>query len=104
MKSTTRNTFKNDVLESKKIVLVDVWATWCGPCRSMEPVIESLQDDVQDWAEVIKLDASAEMDMVQELGVSSLPTFLVYKDGKIVGSTIGATSKQNLLDLLTKAK
>ena len=104
MKSTTKNTFKSDVLESKKIVLVDVWATWCGPCRSMEPVLEALQDEVKDWAEVIKLDASAEMDMVQELGVSSLPTFLVYKNGEIVDSTIGATSKQNLLDLLTKAK
>jgi len=104
MKSTVKDSFKTDVLESKKIILLDVWAPWCAPCRSMAPVLEALQDDVKDWAEIVKLDASVEMDLVQELGVSSLPTFLVYKDGQIVDSTVGATSKANLLELLTKAK
>ena len=104
MKSTTNSTFSQDVLESKKIILLDVWAPWCGPCRSMEPVVESINEEVKDWAEVVKLDASSEMDLVQSLGVSGLPTFLVYKNGQIVNSTVGATSKANLLDLLTKAK
>ena len=104
MKSTIKDSFKTDVLESKKIILLDVWAPWCAPCRSMAPVLEALQDDVKDWAEIVKLDASVEMDQVEELGVSSLPTFLVYKDGQIVDSTVGATSKANLLELLTKAK
>ena len=104
MKSTVKDSFKTDVLESKKIILLDVWAPWCAPCRSMAPVLEALQDDVKDWAEIVKLDASVEMDLVQELGVSSLPTFLVYKDGQIVDSNVGATSKANLLELLTKAK
>ena len=104
MKSTVKDTFKSDVLESKKIVLLDVWAPWCAPCRGMEPVLESLQDDIKGWAEIIKLDASVEMDQVQELGVSALPTFLIYKNGQIVDSIIGATSKANLLNLLTSAK
>ena len=104
MKSTVKDTFKSDVLESKKIVLLDVWAPWCAPCRGMEPVLESLQDDIKGWAEIIKLDASVEMDQVQELGVSALPTFLIYKNGQIVDSIIGATSKANLLNLLDKAK
>jgi thioredoxin 1 len=104
MKSTIKSTFKADVLDSKKIILLDVWAPWCAPCRGMEPVLESLKDDIKDWAEIIKLDASVEMDQVQELGVSSLPTFLVYKKGQIVDSTVGATSKANLLDLLSKSK
>ena len=104
MKSTVKDSFRTDVLESKKIILLDVWAPWCAPCRSMAPVLEALQDDVKDWAEIVKLDASVEMDQVEELGVSSLPTFLVYKDGQIVDSTVGATSKANLLELLTKAK
>ena len=103
MRSTTKNTFKQDVLDSKKVTLVDVWASWCAPCRSMEPVLESLQQDVKDWAEIIKLDAEAEMELVQELGVNSLPTFLVYKEGNIVGSTIGATPKANLMNLLQQA-
>lgn len=104
MKSTTKDTFKQDVLESKKVVMLDVWAPWCPPCRSMEPVLEVLQDEVNDWAEVIKLDASVEMEQTQMLGVNSLPTFLVFKDGEIVGSAIGATSKANLFELLSKVK
>ncbi|HUC96700.1 MAG TPA: thioredoxin [Candidatus Saccharimonadales bacterium] len=104
MKATVKDTFKQDVLDSKKIILVDVWASWCAPCRSMEPVLESLEQDVKEWAEIVKLDAEAEMDLVQELGVSSLPTFLVYKGGNIVESTVGATSKANLLNLLQQAK
>ena len=104
MKATTKSTFKQDVLESKKVVLLDVWAPWCAPCRGMEPVLESLHAETKDWVDFVKLDASVEMDQVQELGVSSLPTFLIYKDGKIVESTIGATSKSNLLDLLSKAR
>lgn len=104
MKSTVKSTFNTDVLESKKPILLDVWAPWCGPCRGMEPVLESLAEDIKDWAEIVKLDASVEMDQVQELGVTALPTFLIYKDGQIVDSTMGATSKANLLEMLTKAR
>ena len=104
MKSTLKATFKEDVLSSKKVVLVDVWASWCAPCRAMEPVLEQLQEEVKDWAEIVKLDATSEMELAQELGVNSLPTFLIYKDGQIVDSTIGATSKSNLLSILSKAK
>lgn len=103
MRSTAKDTFKSDVLDSKKVILVDVWASWCAPCRNMEPVLESLEPDVKDWAEIVKLDAEAEMELVQELGINSLPTFLIYKNGNMVGSTIGVTSKANLLDLLQKA-
>lgn len=103
MKSTTKANFEQDVLQSKKIVLLDVWAPWCAPCRGMEPIIEALSEDTKAFAEVIKLDASSEMDIVQELGVSGLPTFLVFKEGKIVGSIVGATSKMNLLKLISDA-
>lgn len=102
MKSTSKNTFEKDILQSKKIVLLDVWAPWCGPCRSMEPIIEAIDEEVKDWAEVAKLDASIEMDLVQELGVSGLPTFLIFKEGKLVDSTVGMMSKSKLLDLLSK--
>ena len=103
MRATTKNTFKTDILDSKKLTLVDVWASWCAPCRNMEPVLEALEPEIKDWADILKLDAEAEMELVQELGVNSLPTFLVYKEGNIVGSTIGATPKANLLNLLQQA-
>jgi len=104
MKSITKSTYTQDVLESKKIVLLDVWAPWCAPCRGMEPVLELVEKETKDWAEIIKLDASVEMDLVQELGVSSLPTFLIYKNGQIVGSSSGMTSKDNLIELMSQAK
>jgi thioredoxin 1 len=104
MKATTKSTFSSDVLGSKKLVLLDVWAPWCGPCRGMEPILNELSEDIKDFAEIIKLDASVEMDQVNELGVSALPTFLIYKDGKVVDSTIGATSKANLFEMMTKSR
>ena len=104
MKSTNRNAFKTDVIESKKVVLLDVWATWCPPCRAMLPIVEQVADETKDWAEVVKLDVTDDMEMAQSLGVNSLPTFIVYKDGEVVVETIGATSKTNLIDLMSKAK
>jgi thioredoxin 1 len=104
MKATTKNSFATDVLGEKKVVLLDVWAPWCGPCRGMMPIIDAISEEIKDWAVVVKLDASEEMDLTEELGVSSLPTFLIYKNGQIVGSTIGAVAKTTLLDLLQKAK
>lgn len=104
MKSTDRNAFKTDVIESKKVVLLDVWATWCPPCRAMLPIVEQVADETKDWAEVVKLDVTDDMEMAQSLGVNSLPTFIVYRDGEVVVETIGATSKANLIDLMSKAK
>ena len=103
VKIVTKGTFEKDILQSRNIVLLDIWAPWCGPCRAMEPVIESVDEEVKDWAEVAKLDASVEMDLVQNLNVSGLPTFLVFKDGKVVGSKIGMTTKADLIDLLSKS-
>ena len=104
MIATTENTFTQDVLTSKKVILLDVWAPWCAPCRGMEPTIEIIAEETKDWADVVKLDASSEMNLVQALGVSGLPTFMIYKDGKVVGSTVGAVAKNTLLDLMQKAK
>ena len=103
MKSTTKKTFAQDVLSSKKIILLDVWAPFCAPCRGMEPILKSVEEEVKDWAEIVQLDASTEMDLVQELDVSGLPTFMVYKNGQVVDSSSGATSKANLLKMMTQA-
>ena len=103
MKATTKNTFQQDVLDSKKIILLDIWAPWCAPCRGMEPILEEIEKEVKDWAEIVKLDASVEMDFAQELGASGLPTFMVYKNGQIVGLNSGITSKANLLKMMSQA-
>ena len=104
MKATTRDEFKQDVLESKKVVLLDVWAPFCGPCRGLEPIVEQIAEQNKDWVDVVKLDASSQMDFAQEIGVSGLPTFFAFKNGQIVGSISGATTKDKIEDLLYKAK
>lgn len=104
MKATTKSAFAKDVIDEKKIVLLDVWAPWCGPCRGMMPVIDAIAEETKDWVEVVKLDASEEMEQTETLGITSLPTFLVYKNGQIVGSAIGVVAKTTLLNLLQKAK
>ncbi len=101
MKSTNKVSFEQDVLQSKKTVLLDVWAPWCAPCRGMEPILESISVEMKDSVEIVKLDASVEMEKVTELGVTGLPTFIVFKDGKMIQSVIGATSKANLLKIVS---
>lgn len=104
MKDTSANSFNNDVTNNSKPVLLDVWAPWCGPCRGMEPILEQVSEETKDWAEVVKLNADENMDLVQQLGVRGLPTYLVFKGGQVVASGVGATSKAGLMDMLAKAQ
>lgn len=104
MRDTSASKFNDDVINNDKPVLLDVWAPWCGPCRGMEPILEQVSDETKDWAEVVKLNADENMELVQELGVSGLPTYLVFKGGQAVASGVGATSKSSLLDMLSKAQ
>jgi thioredoxin 1 len=103
VKTITKSNFTTEILQSKKVVLLDIWAPWCGPCRAMEPILESIDEELKGRAEVAKLDASIEMDLVQELGVTGLPTFLIFKGGNVIGQSIGMTPKANLIDLVARA-
>jgi len=103
VKTITKSNFTTEILQSKNIVLLDVWAPWCGPCRAMEPILESVSEELKDKADFAKLDASVEMDLVQEIGVTGLPTFLIFKDGNVVDQAIGMTSKAKLIEMLSKA-
>ena len=101
MKSVTKETFKNEILESKKTILLDVWALWCSPCRAMNPILESLEKELPKNVEIMKLDAQTEEDLSRELEITGLPTFLVFKNGIITNRHIGMTNKQNLLKLIS---
>lgn len=96
-----KENFKQEVLEAKVPVLVDFWATWCGPCQMMGPVVEELAQENPD-VKVCKVNVDEEMELAREYRVMSIPTFLVFKNGEVTGRTLGVQQKEELLEMLTK--
>ncbi|MDC0715039.1 thioredoxin [Stigmatella sp. ncwal1] len=82
--------FNKEVLQSDTPVLVDFWATWCGPCRNIAPVIDALATEYKGRVKVAKIDIDANQDTPQQYGIRSIPTLLVFKGGKVVETIIGA--------------
>lgn len=95
----TKENFKEEVLESNVPVLVDFWATWCGPCQMVGPVIEEIAGEVTD-AKICKVDVDAQPELAREYRVMSIPTLMVFKDGQAVKREVGARSKQEILYML----
>ena len=95
----TEATFKQEVLESDKPVLVDFWATWCGPCQTMGPVVDELAQELTD-VKVGKVNVDEQMALAREYKVMSIPTFLVFKDGKVAERTLGVQEKSELEQLI----
>ncbi|WP_205134218.1 thioredoxin [Anaerotignum lactatifermentans] len=82
--------FQKEVMESKVPVLVDFFATWCGPCQMMGPVLEQLQAEYGEKAKVVKVDIDQAMELAQKYKVMSVPNMIFFKDGKVADSVIGA--------------
>ena len=95
---TTEN-FEEEVLNAKKPVLVDFWATWCGPCQTMGPVVDELAQELTD-VKVGKVNVDEQMALAREYKVMSSPTFLVFKDGKVAERTLGVQEKSELEQLI----
>ncbi|MEU1290734.1 thioredoxin [Kitasatospora sp. NPDC058444] len=95
--TVTDATFEQDVLKSEKPVLVDFWATWCGPCRQVAPVLDDIASEHGDKLTIAKLDVDANQATAAKYGVISIPTLIVYKDGEPVKSITGARPKAALL-------
>lgn len=96
----TRNDFHKEVFESDKPVLVDFFATWCGPCRTMSPIVDELAAELDEKARVFKVDVDKEGELAAKYGVMSIPTFMVVKHGKVVAQEAGGRSKEELVSLL----
>lgn len=93
----TDDTFKKEVLESPIPVLVDFWAIWCGPCRLIAPVVEELAKEYDGKMKFAKLDVDVNQKIAMEYGIRSIPTLLIFKNGKVVSSVIGAVPKPHLV-------
>lgn len=101
MKITTGN-FEEEVLKSEVPVLVDFFATWCGPCKMMSPVVEEIEKEMEGKAKVYKVDTDEEQELAVKYGIMSIPTFIVFKNGKIVSTAVGMRDKEELISLLNK--
>lgn len=93
----TEKDFAQEVLQSSLPVLVDFWAEWCGPCRAIAPIVEELAGELQGKMKVAKVDVDQSQDLAAQYDVRSIPTLLVFKNGKIVEEIIGAMAKPQLL-------
>ena len=100
----TSENFEEEVLKSDVPVLVDMFATWCGPCKMMAPVVAQLAEEYKGSVKVGKLDIDQNVDIVAQYKIMSVPTFLVIKDGEVVKKLIGAASKEELVEAIGQAK
>ncbi len=100
--SVTRHNFDTEIKKSKKPVIIDVFATWCGPCQHMDPFYKELSEEHGDTYTFGKLNIDEARDIAAEFGIMSVPTFLFLKKGELVGQEVGYMSKEQLLEHITK--
>jgi thioredoxin 1 len=98
----TDGNFEAEVLQAKEPVLVDFWASWCGPCKMLAPTIEALASEYEGKVKVGKLSTEENMKVPAELGVQAIPTVVLFKGGKEVDRVVGAVPKDQLVKLLEK--
>lgn len=98
----TRENFEEEVLKSELPVLVDFWAVWCGPCQMLAPSIEQIADEFDGKVKVGKLNIDEEMDIARQFHVSSIPTVILFKDGKAADKVVGAVPIEALRELIGK--
>jgi thioredoxin len=99
----TDETFEQLVLKNEKPVVVDFWATWCGPCKAMNPAIESLAKELEGKLKVVKLNIDEAQEKAGELGITAVPTLMLFKAGKLLKSEVGAKSLPQLKQMVQPA-
>jgi len=94
--NTTDKNFKNDVLDSSKPVLVDLWAEWCGPCKAIAPALDEISNEMSDNITVAKINIDENPNTAQEFNIRSIPALMIFKNGKLEAEMMGQVPKSQL--------
>jgi len=100
--SLTNENFEQEVLKSDKPIIIDVYASWCGPCQQMSPVFDELEKELRDTYKFAKLNVDEGRDLSIKYGVTSVPTFVFIKDNKVIAKETGYMNKENLKNKIEK--
>ena len=100
---TSDDSFENDVLKSGRPVLVDFWAEWCGPCKQIGPALEEISNEMGDRVTVVKLNIDENPGVPTRFGVRGIPTLMVFKDGKVASTKVGAMPKSKIVEWLNES-
>ena len=95
-----KDDFQNEVINNEFPVLVDFWAEWCGPCKQLAPLVEEASNEFKDKIKVCKIDVDVNRDIAAEYGIRSIPTLMIFENGTLVGTEIGALTKLQLEEFI----
>lgn len=98
----TKDNFNKEVMESEKVVLLDFWATWCGPCQMIAPILNEVAEECPDIT-VGKIDVDEEQELAMSFGITSIPTLIVIKNGKAVEKAVGMRAKNQIIEMIDNA-
>ena len=98
MAKIATNTSFDELLQSEKLVIVDFWATWCGPCRMLSPLLDEVEAEMEDKVEVVKVNVDDADEIAMRFRIMSIPTLLFFKNGAMVDRTVGAMPKSALVE------
>ncbi len=99
----TKDNFRKEALESKDTVLIDFWATWCGPCRMLSPVVDEIAGEAHQGVKVCKINVDEQPELAAQFNIMSIPTLVVLKNGKPIASSVGVKSKKAILSMVSSA-